>query len=64
MRTKGLQMSDKWIEKNLENMFDEIQALDIKINSNKMLTGVSKDGNVIEIFELTNNAKTINTTKL
>jgi hypothetical protein len=54
---QGIQMSDKWIEKNLFDSFDEVLAIDIKNNSYKILSGVSKSGNEIEAFRLSDDIK-------
>lgn len=60
----GVQMSDEWIEWNLKEMFDDLKVLDIKRSSYKYLTGVSQNAKELEIFELTNSAKNIKSTKL
>jgi hypothetical protein len=54
---QGIQMSDKWIEKNLFDSFDEVLAIDIKNNSYKIHSGVSKSGNEIEAFRLSDDIK-------
>ena len=58
-------MMDEWIEHNLKNVFeDRYKRIDIIENHQTFLTGVSKTGKKIEIFELSNNATKIKYTNL
>jgi hypothetical protein len=45
-------------------MFDELKVRDILNNYESYLTGISKDGGKVEIFQFTDNATKIKTTKL
>jgi len=58
------QMMEEWIEHNLREMINNpIKQLDILKNYKSYLTGISKNGNKVEIFELTKNAKLLTETK-
>jgi len=64
-KSKGSQMQNKWIEHNLKNVLKRHQIEDINIYGYQTyLTGVSKTGKKIEIFELSNNATKIKYTNL
>ena len=63
-KSRGSQMQAKWIEHNLREMINNpIKQLDILKNYKSYLTGISKNGNKVEIFELTKNAKLLTETK-
>jgi len=53
-------MQTEWISGNLAKLIDDpIKIKDIIKNHETFLTGVSKKGIKVEIFQLTNEAKTI-----
>lgn len=60
----GRQIGDDWVEIKLREMFDEYEALDIIRNNEKILTGISNNGNTIEIFQLSQNSTSITKTRL
>jgi len=64
-KSKGTQMSKKWIKYNLDFIIDEeLLKYDILDNYSTFLTGVTKKGKSVEIFELSKDLKTIKKIKL
>ena len=53
-------MMEEWIEYNLKSIvLDRKKRYDILANYKKTLTGVTKKGKKVEIFELSDDLKTI-----